>query len=296
LDKVILAAKARIAAKTAKELVLRKGILEGSSLPGLLADCQSRKAEESELFIVEGPSAGGSAKQGRDRRYQAILPLKGKPLNVEKARMDKMLSNEEIKTLIIALGTAVAAEFNLDKLRYHKIVIMTDADVDGMHIRTLLLTLFFRHFLPVIDSGYLYIAQPPLYKVSKGKTAKYAFSDKERDKLIDEFTKSQAVGAKSKKEEPVEEAESAEEATGQPEEGAEKIKGISVQRYKGLGEMNANELWETTMDPANRILKQVRVEDAVEADHLFDVLMGNEVLPRKKFIQSQAALVKELDI
>ncbi len=288
VEKVFLAAKARLAAKAAKESVLRKGVLEGSSLPGKLADCQSKKPEESELFIVEGPSAGGSAKEGRDRRCQAILPLRGKPLNVEKVRMEKMLANEEIRSLIIALGTAIAQEFNLSKLRYHKIVIMTDADVDGMHIRTLLLTLFFRYFQPVIDNGYLYIAQPPLYRLQKGKAVKYAFSDEERDAIIADSSKSSAD--KSGK---------GEEGKGTEAMGDEEIKeakGISIQRYKGLGEMNPGQLWETTMDPEKRILKRVTIEDAIEADRLFDSLMGNEVLPRKKFIQSQASFVKELDV
>jgi DNA gyrase subunit B len=288
IEKVMLAARARVAAKAAKESVLRKGALEGLSLPGKLADCQSRKAEDSELFIVEGNSAGGSAKEGRDRRFQAILPLRGKPLNVEKVRMDKMLANEEIRSLVIALGTAIATEFNLEKLRYHKIIIMADADVDGMHIRTLLLTLFFRYFQPVIDNGYLYIAQPPLFRIQKGKAVKYVYTENEKDKAIKEMQGSKQSATSNKNKESDTE-ESLEEET-------EKVGGVSIQRYKGLGEMNPSQLWETTMDPANRLLKKVMIEDAVAADRLFDILMGDEVLPRKKFIQTQAAEVKELDI
>jgi DNA gyrase subunit B len=265
IEKVLLAAKARRAAKAAKETVLRKGAFEGLTLPGKLADCTSRSAEESELFIVEGDSAGGSAKSGRDRRTQAILPLKGKILNVEKARLDKMLANAEIRSLVIAMGSAIAEEFDLSKIRYHKIVIMTDADVDGAHIRTLLLTLFYRYFPQIIEAGYLYIAQPPLYKISAGKRMEYVFSDAEKEKTLAEFKKS----------------------------GAENP---NIQRYKGLGEMNPNELWETTMNPENRVLKQVNVEDAEEADRLFQILMGDEVAPRKQFIQTHAAKVQNLDV
>ncbi|KKR77323.1 MAG: gyrase subunit B protein [Parcubacteria group bacterium GW2011_GWE2_40_8] len=259
ISKVVLALKARKAAKAAKESILRKGVLEGLTLPGKLADCQSKSAEESELFIVEGDSAGGSSKQGRDRRTQAILPLKGKILNVERAGLDKMLAFKEIKALVIALGAAIADEFDLSKLRYHKIIIATDADVDGAHITTLLLTLFFRHFAPVIENGYLYIAQPPLYKVQKGKDITYAYSDTERDKAL---------------------------------KGKE---GYNVQRYKGLGEMNPEELWETTMDPARRVLKQVNVSDAEEADKVFETLMGSNVEARKLFIQSHAKEVENID-
>ncbi|KKT89176.1 MAG: gyrase subunit B protein [Parcubacteria group bacterium GW2011_GWC1_45_9] len=292
IEKVFLAAKARAAAKAAKDSVLRKGALEGASLPGRLADCSSRRPEESEIFIVEGPSAGGSAKEGRDRRTQAILPLRGKPLNVEKVRMEKMLINEEIRSLVVAMGTAIASEFNLDKLRYHKIIIMADADVDGMHIRTLLLTLFFRYFQPVIDAGHLYLSQPPLFKIQKGKTFKYAYSEEEKDKIVSEFAKLklEAIEKKSPKKTVSEIIE-----TGAEEETAE-IKGVSVQRYKGLGEMNPSQLWETTMNPETRIIKRVTVEDAIEADKLFDILMGDEVLPRKKFIQSQASFVKDIDV
>ena len=300
IEKVFLAQKARVAAKAAKDSVLRKGALDGAGLPGKLADCSSRRPEDSELFIVEGPSAGGSAKGGRDRMTQAILPLRGKPLNVEKVRMEKMLTNEEVRTLVIALGTAIAGEFNLEKLRYHKIIIMTDADVDGMHIRTLLLTLFFRYFQPVIDGGFLYIAQPPLYKIKKGKEIRYAYSDGERDKITAELQgiKNQSVSQRTKvKEEPKKsKTEETGEGTMETETGEEKTKGVAVQRFKGLGEMNAEELWETTMDPQRRMLNRVMIEDAVEADKLFDVLMGDEVSPRKKFIQSQASFVKEIDI
>lgn len=264
IEKVILAAKARKAAKAAKETVLRKGAFEGLTLPGKLADCTSRSAEESELFIVEGDSAGGSAKSGRDRKTQAILPLKGKILNVEKARLDKMLTNAEIRSLVIAMGSAIAEEFDLSKIRYHKIVIMTDADVDGAHIRTLLLTLFYRYFPRVIEAGYLYIAQPPLYKIHAGKRTEYVFSDAEKEKMVADFKKSNL--------------------------------NPSIQRYKGLGEMNPEELWETTMNPENRVLKQVNVADASEADRLFDILMGDEVAPRKLFIQTHARTVQNLDI
>ena len=283
MEKCLLTAKARKAAKAAKETVLRKGVLEGLTLPGKLADCTSRNPAESELFIVEGDSAGGSAKSGRDRRTQAILPLRGKILNVEKSHVDKMLLNKEIRALVVALGTAIAESFNITKLRYHKNVIMTDADVDGAHIRTLLLTLFYRHFPQVIQNGYLYIAQPPLYRLQAGKETRYVYSDAEKEKAVAELVKSkeQRVKSKTAKSESV-------------SEGSE-TKGIQIQRYKGLGEMNPSQLWETTMDPARRTLKQVTVEDAKEADHLFDVLMGEEVEPRKLFIQSRAQYVKNID-
>ena len=260
LEKCILASKARKAAKAARETVIRKGILEGMALPGKLADCISKEPEESELYIVEGDSAGGSAKQGRDRHFQAILPLRGKILNVERARFNKMLVSKEIKALIIALGTAIGEDFDIEKLRYHRIIIMTDADVDGAHIRTLLLTLFYRYFSQIVEKGYLYIAQPPLFRIQKGKEVKYAYSDEEKDKLIGKETN------------------------------------VNIQRYKGLGEMNPEQLWETTMDPKNRIMKRVTVEDTKEADKTFDILMGNDVLPRKKFIQTHAKKVKNLDI
>ena len=263
INKSILALKARKAAKAAKDSVLRKGALEGMTLPGKLADCQSKNASESELFLVEGDSAGGSAKQGRDRRTQAILPLRGKILNVERARIDKMLASKEVKSLVIAIGAAIAEEFNLEKVRYHKVIIMTDADVDGAHIRTLLLTLFFRYFPKLIGAGYLYIAQPPLFKLQVGKDIRYAYSEEEKNKLLKEM---------------------------------EKKGTITISRYKGLGEMNPEQLWETTMNPENRVLKQVNVEDAEEADHLFDILMGDDVEPRKHFIQTHAAAAKNIDL
>jgi len=294
-SKVLLALKARKAAKAAKDSVLRKGALDGLTLPGKLADCQSRDASESELFIVEGDSAGGSSKQGRDRRTQAILPLKGKILNVERARLDKMLASQEIRSLVVALGTAIGDSFNVEKLRYHKIIIATDADVDGAHIRTLLLTLFFRHFRALIDGGFIYIAQPPLYKIRKGKEVQYAYSDDEKVKILGK----DAVAAEEIQEETPGEEETAEEAES---EGEKEIKGkearkpkISIQRYKGLGEMNPDELWETTMDPARRVMKQVNIEDAQEADKIFDVLMGEDVASRKSFIQSNAKLAN-LDV
>jgi len=290
MGKCLLAAKARRAAKAAKETVLRKGPFEGLSLPGKLADCTSRDPAESELFIVEGDSAGGSGKQGRDRRTQAILPLRGKILNVEKARLDKMLANNEIKSLVIALGAAIGTDFNAEKVRYHKVIIMTDADVDGAHIRTLLLTLFFRYFKEIIGFGYLYIAQPPLYRIQKGREARYAYSDDEKEKVIIELQASKAEKKAVKKEEKEEEKQ--EEA----QETQEAIKGIKIQRYKGLGEMNPQQLWETTMDPTTRVLKQVTVEDAQKADRMFDVLMGSKVEPRKHFIQSRATTVENLDI
>lgn len=274
LGKITLAMKARKAAKAAKDSILRKGALDGLSLPGKLADCQTRDASESELFIVEGDSAGGTAKAGRDRRTQAILPLRGKILNIERARLDKMLGNEQIKNLVVALGTAIGDVFDIGKLRYHKIIIATDADVDGAHIRTLLLTLFYRHFRPVIDGGFLYIAQPPLYKIKKGKEVLYAYEEKEKVRLAGEET-------------PLEEAVSGEEEV-KSESEEKKIPRLSVQRYKGLGEMNAEELWETTMDPARRILKKVTIEDAQEADKVFDMLMGTDVSARKSFIQVHA--------
>jgi len=279
IAKVSLAMKARKAAKAAKDSILRKGALDGMTLPGKLADCQTKSAEESELFIVEGDSAGGTAKAGRDRRTQAILPLRGKILNIERARLDKMLASEQIRNLVVALGTAIGDIFDISKLRYHKIIIATDADVDGAHIRTLLLTLLFRHFRPVIDGGFLYIAQPPLYKIRKGKEVAYAYSEAEKVGIAGKDT-------------PIEEETSGQgepeiqEAT--PLESGKRTPKISVQRYKGLGEMNAEELWETTMDPAKRVLMQVTILDAQEADQVFDMLMGTDVPARKSFIQSHA--------
>ena len=265
IENCLIAAKARKAAKAAKETVLRRGVLDGLALPGKLADCASKKPEESELYIVEGESAGGSSRQARDRHFQAILPLRGKILNVERARLDKILTSKEIKALIIALGTAVAEDFNIDKARYHRVIIMADGDVDGRHLVTLLLTLFYRYFKPIIEKGYLYIAQPPLYRIQAGKKVEYAYVESDKAKILSSMKKEKKVG-------------------------------ISIQRYKGLGEMNADQLWETTMNPENRILLQVTIENAKEADRIFDILMGEEVLPRKIFIQVHAKRVKNLDI
>lgn len=289
LEKCFLAAKARIAARSARASVLRKGVLEGLTLPGKLADCSSRNPQLSELFIVEGDSAGGSAKTGRNRESQAILPLRGKILNVERARLDKMLANNEIKSLIIALGTNIGELFDIKNLRYHRIIIMTDADVDGAHIRTLLLTLFYRHFQEIIHSGYLYIAQPPLYRFQRGKDIKYLFSDKELEQAKKSFAKKKATTAKRTKQRAKTVADLPDKA------GAEDIK-INIQRYKGLGEMNPEQLWETTMDPSTRTMKRVTIHDAELADKLFSTLMGGEVEPRKHFIQTHAKAVKNLDI
>jgi len=262
IEKALSASRAREAARKARELTRRKNVLEFTNLPGKLADCSEKKAELCEIFLVEGDSAGGSAKQGRDRRFQAILPLRGKILNVEKTRLDKILSNEEIKAMITAFGTGIDDDFDLEKIRYGKIIIMTDADVDGSHIRTLLLTFFYRFMRPLIENGYVYIAQPPLYKVTKGKTERYVYSDKELDKLLEEMGRD----------------------------------GVNIQRYKGLGEMNPEQLWETTMDPENRTLLKVNLEDAIAADEIFTILMGNRVEPRREFIQYNAKHVINLDI
>jgi DNA gyrase subunit B len=262
IEKCLTAARAREAARKARDLVIRKGALDGLSLPGKLADCQERDPAKSELYIVEGDSAGGSAKQGRDRRFQAILPLRGKLLNVEKARLDKILSSENVKPLIIALGAGIGDTFDLAKLRYHRIIIMTDADVDGAHIRTLLLTFFYRHMPEVIDSGFLFIAQPPLYRISTGKVTRYAQTDRELDGVVKDFN----------------------------------TRNLNVQRFKGLGEMNADQLWETTMNPETRTLLKVEVDDAGEADEIFTMLMGERVEPRKDFIKTEARKVQNLDI
>ncbi|MEO6207875.1 MAG: DNA topoisomerase (ATP-hydrolyzing) subunit B [Candidatus Limnocylindrales bacterium] len=262
IEKCLTAARAREAARKARDLVIRKGALDGMSLPGKLADCQERDPARSELYLVEGDSAGGSAKQGRDRRFQAILPLRGKLLNVEKARLDKILSSENVRPLIIALGAGIGDSFDITKLRYHRIIIMTDADVDGAHIRTLLLTFFYRHMPQVVDTGYLYIAQPPLYRVSTGKVTKYAQSEIERDQIVKDFN----------------------------------VKNLSVQRFKGLGEMNADQLWDTTMNPETRTLLRVDSENAALADEIFTMLMGEKVGPRKDFIKAEARKVRNLDV
>ncbi|KKO54351.1 DNA topoisomerase (ATP-hydrolyzing) subunit B [Paenibacillus sp. DMB20] len=263
LEKALQASRAREAARKAREMTRRKSALEVSALPGKLADCSSKDASISELYIVEGDSAGGSAKQGRDRHFQAILPLRGKILNVEKARLDRILSNAEIRAIITALGTGIGEDFDLGKARYHKVIIMTDADVDGAHIRTLLLTFFYRYMRKIVEAGYIYIAQPPLFKIERNKVVRYAGSEKERDEIIKEF------GENAK---------------------------INVQRYKGLGEMNAEQLWETTMDPESRTMLQVTIEDAILADSIFDTLMGDNVEPRRDFIQEHAKTVRNLDV
>jgi len=260
-QKIISAMEAREAAKKAKDLIRRKSVFESSILPGKLADCSTKDAEKAELFIVEGESAGGSAKQGRDREFQAILPLKGKILNIEKATLQKLLKSEEIRNIILTLGTGFSEEYDPSKLRYHKIIIMTDADVDGSHIMTLLLTLFFRYFRQLIDNGYIYVAMPPLYKIKKGKSELYAYNDEEKDRIVGELGE-----------------------------------GADVQRYKGLGEMNPDQLWNTTMDPGTRKLKKITIEDAAKADTLFNILMGEEVEPRRRYIEEHALEVKELDI
>ncbi|SCA83828.1 DNA gyrase subunit B [Bacillus glycinifermentans] len=263
VEKGVMAARARMAAKKARELTRRKSALEVSNLPGKLADCSSKDPSISELYIVEGDSAGGSAKQGRDRHFQAILPLRGKILNVEKARLDKILSNNEVRSMITALGTGIGEDFNLEKARYHKVVIMTDADVDGAHIRTLLLTFFYRYMRQIIEKGYVYIAQPPLYKIQQGKRVEYAYNDQQLDEILKELPQTPKPG---------------------------------LQRYKGLGEMNATQLWETTMDPETRTLLQVTLKDAIDADETFEMLMGDKVEPRRNFIEENARYVKNLDI
>ncbi|TSD03417.1 MAG: DNA gyrase (subunit B) [Parcubacteria group bacterium Athens0714_16] len=296
INKVILALRARKAAKAAKDSVLRKGALEGMMLPGKLADCQSKDAEDSELFIVEGDSAGGSAKTGRDRKTQAVLPLRGKILNVERARLDKILDSEQVKNLIIALGTAIGDTFDLSKLRYHKIIIATDADVDGSHIRTLLLTLFYRHFVQIIEGGFLYIAQPPLFKVKLGKESAYFYNEEDKNKFFKEkgigsFDETEIIDGNNEEQEQEVEIEPEVDETktkGKKVSDKPEMRKVSVQRYKGLGEMNPDELWETTMDPNNRVLKRVNVGDAIEADRIFDILMGTDVTIRKSFIQSNA--------
>ncbi len=265
IEKCILSAKARKAAKKVRETVLRKGVLDGLALPGKLADCTSRKPEKSELYIVEGESAGGSCKGARDRHFQAILPLRGKVLNVERYRLNRVLSSKEIKALVVALGTAIGEDFDIENLRYHRIIIMCDADYDGNHIRTLLLTLFYRYFQPLIENGYVYIAQPPLYKIKSGKTVEYAYTEEDKAEILETMK----------------------------EDGK---KSIDIQRYKGLGEMNPDQLWDTTMNPENRVLLRVNIDDAKEADRIFDALMGKEVAPRKNFIRTHAKEANNVDI
>ena len=268
LEKCISASRARVAARKARELVRRKNALETSTLPGKLADCSSKKAEECEVYIVEGDSAGGSAKQGRDRRFQAILPLWGKMLNVEKSRADKIYNNDKLQPVILAVGAGIGADFDITKIRYGKVIIMADADVDGSHIRTLLLTFFFRYMRPLIENGNVFLAQPPLYKLSKkGMADRYCYTDDDLDKAFVELQ----------------------------EKGISRDS-VSIQRYKGLGEMNPEQLWETTMNPENRILVKVTMEDAIKADEIFTILMGDEVEPRREFIQSNAKYVRNLDI
>jgi DNA gyrase subunit B len=287
IGKCLLSARARAAARAARETVLRKGVLDGMTLPGKLADCSSKDSKNSELFIVEGDSAGGSAKQARNREYQAILPLRGKILNVERARLDKLLANNEVKNLVIAMGTNIGEAFDIANMRYGRVVIMTDADVDGAHIRTLLLTLFYRHFPQLVADGHIYIAMPPLYRIQVGKQVRYAFSDEEKMKIIEELT--------GKKVQADMEAvtEGADEGPREMQVGGVKV---NIQRYKGLGEMNPEQLWETTMDPETRMMKKVTVDDAALADETFDILMGADVAPRKKFIQANAQYVTNLDI
>jgi DNA gyrase subunit B len=298
IEKCLLTAKARIAARAAKDAVIRKGALEGMTLPGKLADCTSKDKERSELYIVEGDSAGGSAKQGRDRMFQAILPLRGKLVNVEKTSLDKIVKSDTLKPIIIALGAGIGDSLDISRLRYGKIIIMADADVDGSHIRTLLLTLFYRYFEKLITEGHIYIACPPLYQLKKGKDVRYAYTDEQRDKIIEEMIDSQrSIKSKSPKVQKLEMREENQEVIEtDTNEGGEKIAGINIQRYKGLGEMNPQQLWETTMDPATRRMLRVELNDAEEADRIFDVLMGSDVEPRKRFIQTHAKSVKNLDV
>jgi len=293
IGKCVLSAQARLAARTARASILRKGALEGMTLPGKLSDCSSNKAEECELYIVEGDSAGGSAKQGRDRRFQAILPLRGKILNVERARLDKMLVNNEIKNLVIAIGTNIGDQIDISKIRYNRIIIMTDADVDGAHIRTLLLTLFFRYFNPLITGGHIYIAQPPLYQIKKGSAVKYAYTENEKINIIKDFGGEIEETNKEDKNEISEDSDKLEE---EKKDKNKKTNKLFIQRYKGLGEMNPGQLWETTMNPKSRIVKQVTIEDAAKADIIFDMLMGEDVSKRKHFIQTHAKNVSNLDI
>lgn len=293
IAKINITAKARIAARAAKDAVIRKGALEGMTLPGKLADCSSRNAAESELYIVEGDSAGGSAKQGRDRRFQAILPLRGKLVNVEKTTLDKVVKSDTLKPIIIALGVGIGETLDLAKLRYHKIIIMADADVDGLHIRTLLLTFFYRYFEDLIRDGNIYIAQPPLFRIQKGKEVRYVYSEKEKDSLVASLSKKKEE--KNKKKEVVKENVGVKNDEDENKTD-EKKSGINIQRYKGLGEMNPQQLWETTMEPQKRVMFKVSIEDAEKADKMFETLMGSEVEPRRRFIQTHARSVKNLDV
>ncbi|MFZ1654858.1 MAG: DNA topoisomerase (ATP-hydrolyzing) subunit B [Candidatus Moraniibacteriota bacterium] len=302
VDKCVLTVRARIAARAAKDAVIRKGALEGMTLPGKLADCSSRDASRSEVYIVEGDSAGGSAKQGRNREFQAILPLRGKLVNVEKTTIDKVVKSDTLKPIIIALGVGIGETLDISRLRYHKVIIMADADVDGSHIRTLLLTFFYRYYEELVRGGYIYIAQPPLYRLQKGKDIRYSYTEEEKDRVVEEM-KAIAEANKTAKAAKKKATEAKEEAVAEvPEnaeansEGGENVFGINIQRYKGLGEMNPEQLWETTMDPDRRLMLQVTIDDAEEADRLFDILMGNEVEPRRRFIQTHAKNVKNLDV
>lgn len=303
LEKCLLTVRARIAARAAKDAVIRKGAFDGLSLPGKLADCSSKDATRSELYIVEGDSAGGSAKQGRNREFQAILPLRGKLVNVEKTSLDKVVKSDTLKPIIIALGVGIGETFDISRLRYHRIIIMADADVDGSHIRTLLLTFFYRYFEELVRGGHIYIAQPPLYRLQKGKTVRYVYNEDEKLRVVEEM---KTVAEANKKERKAAQAakENEQNAAGAAllvegeaaSDGTETVAGINIQRYKGLGEMNPDQLWETTMNPDNRVMLQVSIDDAEEADRLFDVLMGNEVEPRRRFIQTHAKGVKNLDV
>ncbi|MBI2439064.1 MAG: DNA topoisomerase (ATP-hydrolyzing) subunit B [Candidatus Moranbacteria bacterium] len=298
IEKCLLTVRARIAARAAKDAVLRKGALEGMTLPGKLADCTTRDTARSEVYIVEGDSAGGSAKQGRNREFQAILPLRGKLVNVEKTSLDKVVKSDTLKPIIIALGTGIGETFDLSRLRYGKIIIMADADVDGSHIRTLLLTFFYRYYEELVRNGHIYIAQPPLYRLQKGKDVRYVYTEEEKLRVVEELRQiaiAKSSAKKKSKETKEAEAETEKETVTTIEE-AETVSGVSIQRYKGLGEMNPEQLWETTMNPDNRIMLKVNIEDAEEADELFEILMGNEVEPRRRFIQTHAKAVKNLDI
>ncbi len=303
VEKCLLTVRARIAARAAKDAVIRKGALEGMTLPGKLADCTTRDASKSEVYIVEGDSAGGSAKQGRNRQFQAILPLRGKLVNVEKTTLDKVVKSDTLKPIIIALGTGIGETFDLARLRYHKVIIMADADVDGSHIRTLLLTFFYRYFEELVRGGYIYIAQPPLYRLQKGKDIRYVYTDEEKERVMEDMKQAalskaaKRLEAKGKTKDAGEDAEgegAVVEASGT--DGEVVASGIAIQRYKGLGEMNPEQLWDTTMNPDSRLMLQVTIEDAEEADRLFDVLMGSEVEPRRRFIQAHAKNVKNLDV